>query len=71
MFVWQVADCALSSLRVHEGGKLLGVGCADGTVSVLRLGSGLVDVQTGEKAATLAVSHPRPHCPLPSCHPPL
>ncbi|BDA50396.1 Dynein intermediate chain 2, axonemal [Coccomyxa sp. Obi] len=51
----QVADCALTSLRVHEGGGLVAVGCADGTTSVLQMSSSLVDVQPGEKAATLAM----------------
>ena len=51
----QVADCALTSLRVHESGGLVAVGCADGTTSVLQLSSSLVDLQSGEKAATLAV----------------
>ncbi|CAL8464794.1 g4329 [Coccomyxa elongata] len=51
----QVADCALTSLRVHENGGLIAVGCADGTTSVLQLSSSLVDLQPGETAATLAM----------------
>lgn len=51
----QVADCALTSLRVHEGGSLVAVGCRDGVTAVLQLSSSLVDLQPSEKAATLAV----------------
>lgn len=51
----QVADCALTSLRVHEGGSLVAIGCRDGTTAVLQLSSSLVDLQPSEKAATLAV----------------
>ncbi|KAK9917240.1 hypothetical protein WJX75_002207 [Coccomyxa subellipsoidea] len=51
----QVADCALTSLRVHEGGSLVAVGCRDGTTAVLQLSSSLVDLQPSEKAATLAM----------------
>lgn len=54
----QVADCALASLRCHEGGGLLAVGCADGTTAVLQLSDSLVKLQPSEKAATLAVRAP-------------
>ena len=58
MLAAQVAGCGLTALRMHEGGALVAVGCADGTTSVLQLSAGLVDPQPSEKAATLAVRPP-------------
>ena len=51
----QVSDCALTSLRLQEAGALAAVGAADGSVTLLRLCDGLVDMQPAEKQSLAAV----------------
>ena len=55
MLAVQVADCALTSLRLQESGALAAVGSADGATTLLRLCDGLVDMQPAEKQSLAAV----------------
>ena len=57
----QVSDCALTSLRLQESGALAAVGAADGSVTLLRLCDGLVDMQPAEKQSLAAVRPPPRH----------
>ena len=50
-----MAPCALTALRIHEGGRLAAVGAADGSTAILQLCDGLADLQPNEKATFSAV----------------
>lgn len=59
----QVTDAPLTSLRVQESGRIAAVGSADGSVTLLQLSNGLVDLQPAERQSMVAVS-PSPHCSI-------
>jgi len=46
----KIADCALSSIKVHQGGSLVAVGAEDGSTTVLEISSSLADLQKDEKS---------------------
>ena len=52
----QVTDAPLTSLRLQEAGKVAAVGSADGSVTLLQLSAGLVDLQPAERQSMVAVS---------------
>ena len=54
----QVSKSTLTSLRLQENGRIAAVGAADGTTSVLRLSTALMELQTNEKHTFSAVRPP-------------
>ena len=51
----QVSKAALTAVRLQDNGRMMAVGAADGSTTVLRLSAGLADMQANEKTAFLAV----------------
>lgn len=49
-FSTKVGESPLSSIRVHQAGKMVALGSADGTVTVLQLSKGLYEMQKEEKS---------------------
>jgi len=50
VFSTKVSDSSLQSIKVHNNGKHIAVGTADGTVTILRVSKGLSEVQKDEKS---------------------
>ena len=51
----QVTDAPLTSLRLQDAGKVAAVGSGDGSVTLLQLSNGLVDLQPAERHSMVAV----------------
>lgn len=54
-FSTKVADCALTSLGVHNDGRLLAVGSVDGSTTVMQISGALASQQANEKQGIISM----------------